>query len=457
MIPQEFRERMERFPVPERDAFFAALEDEPVRAFRVNPIKISAERLLPLLPFSASSLSFPAGAYRVESDEKVGHLPAHHAGTFYMQDPSAMSAIAAADIPRNAKVLDLCAAPGGKSTQIASLLDDGGVLVSNEYVSARCRILQGNLERMGVRNAIVTNLDAASLAAFYGAVFDFVVVDAPCSGEGMFRKYEVAPEEWSEENVLLCAARQKEILRHAARCVRPGGKLLYSTCTFSQEENEANVDWLLDEFPDLHLIPVSPEVAAATADGVPFAGCHHPDVLPLTRRFYPHLAPGEGQFVALLERDENDFSEVSRVRDAFQLPGKTDVAALSSFLREHLSEVPAGRLGVLRDGFCLAPDFPLPPRGVFSAGVSLGSLQKGRLEPHHAFFSAFGSRFSARLCLSDGDPRTAAYLHGDEIPCPELASLPNGFAAVLWEGAPLGGGKAVSSRLKNRYPKGLRE
>ena len=274
VIPEQCLSRMREMPDLDFSAFEQALETPAVRALRVNPIKATAENLIPLLPFSVNPLPFGHDAYYAPED-KVGALAAHHAGMFYMQDPSAISTVCAAHVQEGMRVIDLCAAPGGKSTQLAAAIGDQGVLVSNEYVSARCRILQGNVERIGARNTVVTNLDTGVLADFYGAAFDLVVADAPCSGEGMFRKYEVATTEWSPENVALCAKRQWEILQNAAALTAPGGRLLYSTCTFSLEENEQNIDKFLDTYPDFSLLPVQKDIAAITADGVCYAGCHH--------------------------------------------------------------------------------------------------------------------------------------------------------------------------------------
>lgn len=461
MIPEAFLARMSTLPGLDFSAFYKALERPPVRALRVNPVKTDEKTLLPLLPFATEPLTFLPGAFLAGAD-KVGALPAHHAGMFYMQDPSAISAVAAVPLKAGIRAIDLCAAPGGKTTQIAAAIGESGVLVANEYVPARCRILQGNVERLGLSNTVVTNLDTGALADFYGSYFDFVAADAPCSGEGMFRKYEVAPEEWSPENVALCAARQKEILENAARLTRPGGMLLYSTCTFSVEENEANVDAFLTGHPDFHLIPAAPAVAAVTADGIAFPGCRHGAELPLCRRFYPHLCPGEGQFLALFRREETAGGD--RPQKSAGKGGQKEGAApltpaethtVSALIGEFCENLPPRQPVFLRGMVCLSPGIALPPRGVFAAGVTLGELTHGRLVPHHHFYSAFGRRFLRRLELKDGDERVLRYLAGEELDCPELASA-NGFAAVLYENAPTGGGKAVNGRLKNHYPKGLR-
>ena len=454
MIPEKFLEKMRQMPDLDLSAFLEALERPAVRALRVNTLKASNEQLLPLLPFAVTPLPFAPNAHYAP-DDKVGALPAHHAGMFYMQDPGAISTVAAAAVAPGLTVIDLCAAPGGKSTQLAAAIGEEGVLVSNEYVPARCRILQGNVERIGAKNVIVTNLSTDKLADFYGARFDLVVADAPCSGEGMFRKYEVAGEEWSPENVANCAIRQREILTNAVALTKPGGRLLYSTCTFSPEENEQNVDWLLSEFPDFKLIPVADEIVKSTADGITFEGCRHD--MTLCRRFYPHISPGEGQFVALLQRNADSTPRVPATRDGLAAPDKKTAETVRQFLCGVLTAPPADkRITLLRDSLWLTPDFPIPSGGIFAPGVCVGTLQKGRIEPHHQLYSAYGKRFCRRVDLAPDDPRVLSYLRGEEIALTAAEATENGYAALLYSGAPLGGGKIVGDRLKNHYPKGLR-
>ncbi len=451
MIPAAFLDRMRSLPGLDFAAFCAALEERAVRGLRINILKTDADTVRALLPFTVTPIPFADGCFYAPED-KVGALAAHHAGMFYMQDPGAISTVLAAVPKSGSTVLDMCAAPGGKSTQLAAAIAPDGVLVSNEYVSARAKILQGNIERLGCRRAVVTNLSTDQLADFYGSYFDLVVADVPCSGEGMLRKYEVAGEEWSLENIALCATRGYEILQNAAACVKPGGRLLYSTCTFAPEENEWQIDRFLCEHPDFSLCTVPAEIIKNTADGVNFEGFSH-DMTPC-RRFYPHLSPGEGQFVALLQRS-SDADPAKGHADACTPPDKKTAALAWQFLDEVLVARPSGRLVQLRDNLYLAPDIPIPAKGVFAPGVCIGTLQKDRLVPHHQFFSAYGATFRRKLTLTKGDPRVDAYLRGEEIAAPELAGQ-NGFAALLYEGAPLGGGKAVDGRLKNHYPKGLR-
>ena len=451
MLLSAFLSRMQTLLGEDYPAFLTAMtEGEAEHAFRVNTVKLTVEEFSSLSPLGGARIPYAADGF-YHNEEKIGRHPYHHAGMVYSQDPGAMSALSAVEIKAGWRVLDTCAAPGGKSAQLASAIGADGVLVSNEYVPSRCKLLVGNIERLGIPNALVLNGEVASLAERFPAYFDLTVVDAPCSGEGMFRKSDDAREMWSEENVRACAARQKEILSHAAKTVRAGGYLLYSTCTFAPEEDEEQVADFLDAHPDFRLCPVAERLLPYTAAGISVRGRD----LSACRRFYPHLAPGEGQFVALLQKTGDPKERPAPAyRDAAERPSKADAAILSAFFADTLGDAAmAERVRSLRGNLVLPPDLPLPPQGVFAAGVLVGEIRKGVLFPHHQLFSAYGKRFSRRLSLTLDDPRVNAYLHGDVIP----ADLANGYAAVLIDGCPLGGAKIVDGVAKNLYPKGLRQ
>lgn len=449
MIPEAFCKRMQDLLGGEYPDFYRALQEEDTHGLRVNRQKTEEEIVLATLGFSPTPLSFVPGGYLVPAGERPGALPQHHAGMYYLQDPSAMATVAAAPVAPGMRVLDLCAAPGGKSGQLAERIGPRGVLVSNEIVPARARVLVGNLERLGVRNTVVLHRDPAGIASLFDRYFDFVLADAPCSGEGMFRKYPEAGEEWSPENVLLCAARQRDILHEASKTVAEGGYLLYSTCTFSPEENEENVVAFLASHPDFTPEPLSPAVEAVTAPALPLPG--REAALRFCRRYYPHLAPGEGQFMALFRRTAGGRGEC-RYRDASLALPKRDAEKLRAALRALLKDPPEARL--VGENLVAVPDgFPIPPGGVFMGGVCLGNANGSVFMPHHQCFSAFGKEMPNRLDLSPEDGRVQAYLRGEEIPAPEAGA---GYCAVLLCGAPLGGGKVSGGRLKNRYPKGLR-
>ena len=443
MLPNDFKERMKQLLGDEYDSFISAEESTPQKAIRVNTGKISAESFFSSFPFEHEKIPYCTDGYYVktDADDKLGNLPLHHAGAFYVQEPSAMMPVCAAEIKEDSLVLDMCASPGGKTSQAASV--KGVTVVSNEIVSSRAVVLMGNNERMGFKNTIVTNTDSKTIAEWFPGVFDTVICDAPCSGEGMFRKNPDACDEWSYENVLMCASRQEEILDNAAKAVRGGGTLVYSTCTFSKEENEDVVKKFLEKHGDFELIAVSDAVRNATSDGIEMAEA---------RRFYPHKSRGEGQFAAVFKRN-GEPCPVFSYKDAAIQPTKAEMKTISDFLGDIFDEVPSGRIIKIGNTFFLSPDIPIPPRSVFCAGVKIGEIEKNRLVPHHQLFSAYGNIMKRRLNLSSSSLDIKKYIGGNVIP----ADLPNGYAAVLCDGCALGGGKVVDGTMKNHYPKGLRK
>ncbi len=455
MISEKFYERMKKLLGKEYDGFAAALEQPPVRAVRVNEIKISTEDFKTATELRLCPVEYSEDGFIPESTEGIGTGAEHHAGLFYVQDPGAMATVNALDVKKGWWVLDCCAAPGGKSSQLAGKIGESGFLLSNEYVPKRAKILVGNLERLGVTNALVTSLDTEELGRMFDGAFDLVLCDAPCSGEGMLRKYAEASVEWSEENVFSCAKRQDEILRNVAHLVKPGGYLLYSTCTYSIEENEGAVARFLDEHDDFSILPVKERLAAITADGVVPSGVKRED-LRLTRRFYPHLAKGEGQYIALMQRAENiQNMQTILYKERINLPSKEEMRTVEKFISDNFASPIKARF--IKQGDYVAAvlhDCPIPPHSVFMPGVVLGEVKKGVFYPHHQMFSALGKRMKRQENLKKGDPRVSKYLRGEEIEAREVTD--GGWCTVCYEGAPLGGGKVSSGRVKNHYPKGLR-
>ena len=453
MLPIEFNNRMKTLLGDEYEAFASALEGNAVRGVRINRLKVEPDVFAKGCHFPLKPLGYYDDGYILDSDEPIGTAPEHHAGIFYMQDPGAMASLSALDIPKGARVLDMCAAPGGKSGQAAAAIGDEGLLISNEIVPKRAKITVGNFERLGIRNAIVTSLDTSEFKRLYRAFFDVVIADVPCSGEGMFRKNDNAVEEWSEENVRLCAARQREILGNAAPLVRCGGHIIYSTCTYPTEENEEVIFDFLQNHKDYTLVPISEKLKSATSDGINSHGAEG-ETLKLCRRFYPHVSAGEGQFVALLKRTECDDKEAVLYRGRETKLSKSEKETVDDFLADTLAEsISAVPYKVGENVVLISHGVPIPPNSVFSAGVLLGEIRKGVLTPHHQFFSAYGNMFKRKLELSESEDKCRRYLRGEEI---ENEDIPNGWCALLFCGAALGGGKAVGDRIKNHYPKGLR-
>ena len=453
MLKDSFKERMMHLLGGDYESFISALEKEPVRGVRANRIKTSTEHLLGITSLDLVPLSYLDNGFILRDGDGVGNTPEHHAGMIYVQDPGAMSALSAIDIGEGEWVLDMCAAPGGKSSQIAERIGDGGFLLSNEFVPKRAKIIVGNFERLGVRNAMVTSLDTKEFPKMFSNVFDTVVCDAPCSGEGMFRKSDEALADWSEENVKMCAARQLTILENAIPILKDGGRLIYSTCTYSLEENEMVVAELIKSHPELRLIPVKDELKRSTKDGIDFDKSH-PE-MHLARRFYPHVSEGEGQFVAVMQKGEKSADKTTILyKDEALSPSKSEIQITEKFLKDIFTTRPEGRLIKQGDFIVLVSHTcPIPKRSVFMPGVVIGEIQKNILKPHHQLFSAYGNEMKTVVDLKKGDERIKKYLRGEEIECDTSLS---GFCAVTYEGVPLGGGKISSGRVKNHYPKGLR-
>jgi len=448
-LPAAFAERMQRLLGQEEYARYeASFQQEAVRAFRVNTQKISVEDFTAVSPFSGEQIPYVDTGFYLNYD-KVGNHPFHHAGMIYVQDPGAMATAECLDIEPDWWVLDLCAAPGGKSSQLRNKLGENGVLVSNEIVPSRCKILTGNMERLGFLNTATTCLDPARVAQLFPETFDMIMVDAPCSGEGMFRKDDTAIHEWSVDNVLHCARRQKGILEQAAAALRPGGYMVYATCTFSLEENEMVVDDFLRNHPDFELVPVRDEVRRYTDDGICFAGStcqnlHH------ARRFYPHKSRGEGQFMAVLHDTRPNLPRVSPA----QKPAVKLDPVVSDFLKDTLAEYDAERVAMYNGNpVYAAPELLLDKKVAFSCGVTIGEIRKNYIQPHHQFFMAMGGQFKRRIELAPDSPELDRYLHGEEI----AVECDNGWAVVTTCGCTVGGVKVTGGRAKNHYPKGLRK
>ena len=453
MLPERFKERMKSILGKDFEKFENALTEEKAkRGFRINRLKCDSDIFLSNNTFPIKKLSYVKDGFLLTDDVSgIGNTPEHASGQIYIQDPGAMASAAALDVTPGMWVADLCAAPGGKSTQVASELKNEGFLLSNEYVPKRAKILVSNFERMGIRCGIVTSLDTSEIAKMYDSVFDIVIADAPCSGEGMFRKDVPAIEEWSEENIKACKKRQLEILDNASKILKVGGKLLYSTCTYSLDENEMVVDEFLKAHPEFEICSVKEEIKVITEDGIEYPGFHN-DGLKECRRFYPHKAEGEGQFLALLTKKTGNVSEIL-YKDSAKQPSKEELRIIEDFFKSNLSERPNGRIIKHGENLVIASDVcPLPPKSVFSAGVLIGEIRGKNLFPSHQFFSAYGDMFIRKQSLDEKNAEV--YLRGGEINATDFSD--SGFCVLTYNGSVLGGGKASSGIIKNHYPKGLR-
>lgn len=455
VLPQPFIDRMTTLLEPHSDAFFDGYRLPLRRGLRVNTLKCDTARFLTLFDKELISSPFAADTFYLDTPHKAGADPLHHAGAYYMQEPSASSAVTVLAPKEGEHILDLCAAPGGKSTQIAAALNGTGLLWCNEYVRARAQILLQNLERLGVRNAVVSNADTAPLCEQLEGCFDAVLADVPCSGEGMFRKEEAALTQWSEALVAECAARGEQILHNASLAVRAGGRIVYSTCTFAPEENEIQIARFLQTHPDFELLDsgVAFGRAGIAADILRRLVPDIPADTPLERcrRIFP-ADGGEGHFIALL-RKRGDEPRRDPPPSKIKPEAVLDAARA---LWDDCFTVPAnGTLARFGETVRLLPDRMPAVKGiaVLSAGIPIGTIAKNRIEPHHAMFASAHIRECRRpIDLPLNDDRVLAFLHGEEI----AVDADKGYAAVALSGITCGFGKVSGGVLKNRYPKGLR-
>ena len=439
MFPPEFLRRMEALLGPaDYDAFLAAAERPRAVALRLNALK-----KLPAV-CGGDPVPWAKNGWYYDPDTRPGLSPYHDAGAYYLQEASAMAPAGLLDVQPGMHVLDLCAAPGGKSSQIAALLEGQGLLVANEINPKRAAILSRNLERMAVANALVLNEHPKRLEERFPNYFDRILVDAPCSGEGMFRKEEAAVTDWSVETVEMCARRQQEILESAVAMLRPGGRLVYSTCTFAPEENEGSVSALLRRHPEMHIVSAdAPWFDHGRPDWVqdPAPG------LEKTFRLWPHKLRGEGHFAAILEKDGD--------APAAALPPEPSIrepAELAAFRRDAGVTVPEGRLISFGKSVYMAPDALPALKGlkVLRPGLELGQVLKNRLEPAHAWAIWLKTAGSVADFPADSS-EIAAYLSGGTIAGPQ-----SGWTLLTVDGLSLGWVKGSGGVLKNHLPKGLR-
>lgn len=455
MLPQAFLDRMEQMLGEEYPAFLQSYEKERYQALRVNPLKADRDAFEAAAPFTLRPVAWEPNGFYYGKEDAPGKHPYHAAGVYYIQEPSAMAPAAYLDAQPGEKILDLCAAPGGKSTQIAAAMRGEGLLISNEIHPVRAKILSENIERMGIRNAMVTNESPQSLAKVFEAYFDRIMVDAPCSGEGMFRKNADACDEWSPENVTLCAERQAEILEWAASMLRPGGRMVYSTCTFAPEENEGTISQFLAKHPEfgiadvMHYPQMSSGVAAWTTDPQPG--------LERTIRLFPHHVDGEGHYLAVLMKA----GSVSENYEGYCAKGlekgipEHDAKEYLDFAKETLRNKPEGRLIRFGEQLYLAPENMPSTKGlkVLRPGLHLGTMKKNRFEPSHALALALRPEdvlHSHDMTGNSQDVR--AYLNGQTL----QADGEKGWYLMTVDGYSIGWGKLAGGMIKNHYPKGLR-
>ena len=440
-----FLKRMREQLGNQYDEFLTSYKKERTYGLRYNPLKADREYFLSKMPFGLREIPWAEEGFYYESSDQPGRHALHEAGAFYIQEPSAMAVVPALDPKPGERILDLCAAPGGKSTQIAGRMRGKGLLVSNDIVPSRAKILSQNIERLGVANCVVCREEPKRLAEAFPAFFDKVLVDAPCSGEGMFRKDDTAIAEWSPENVAMCAARQKDILEHAAGMVCPGGALVYSTCTFSVEENEGVIDSFVETHPEFYI-----------EDN--------------TLRLWPHIIEGEGHFVARLRKADGEqyaiyrtFAQEAAAWNRGKGKGRLMQKMCEGFLYDELGMTDSGSeklfkkraLYNFRESLYLMPGEMIPLEGlqIERPGLQLGFCEKDRFKPSHAL-ALYLRPEEVRKNYELTSEQTRRYLRGETFP---VDTDLKGWYLLSVQGFSIGFGKATGGQMKNHYPKGLRK
>lgn len=456
MLPQDFQDRMKEMLGEEYPLFLHGFQKPKFQALRWNPLKTTKEEFLEKEPFVLKKVPWAEHGYYYNADLHPGKHPFHEAGVYYIQEPSAMSVVEYLEAKPGERILDLCAAPGGKTTQIAGYMKQEGLLVCNEIHPARAKILSENIERMGVANALVTNETPQRLSAVFPGFFDKILVDAPCSGEGMFRKNEEASGEWSLENVQMCADRQDEILEEVAKMLRPGGQMVYSTCTFAPAENEDCMSRFLLSHPEFRILEV--ERKDNMLPGNPAWARTPVEGLERTIRLWPHKLDGEGHYIAVLQKQGIlDLEHAPAAATGMEKPVKEkDCQEFWEFQKGFLNLEIENRLFLFGEQLYLMPEGMPSIKGlkVLRPGLHLGTLKKKRFEPSHALaLSLKPEQVKKSLNLKSDSLEIRQFLSGQTL----MAEGEKGWYLITVDGYSIGWGKLSGSIMKNHYPKGLRK
>lgn len=451
-LPIEFTQRMEQMLGPEFEAFMDSYNLPRNYGLRVNTLKLSVEDFKKISPFELEPVDWAPEGFYVQEDARPAKHPYYHAGLYYIQEPSAMITVSVLDPKPGDKVLDLCAAPGGKSTQIAARLAGQGLLVSNDVSNQRIRALVRNLELFGVRNHIVLNETPANIAKRFPCYFDKIAIDAPCSGEGMFRKDPFAVKSWDNYSVEKCTNMQRSILKTISGMLKPGGHVVYSTCTFNADENEAMMAYLLAKSPELELVEI--KKIPGMRDALPQLAGGNPE-LSKAARLWPHLIRGEGHFVALLRKKDGE--EKTIFQGQLPIPDKASIEDYRNFISDAVTAdpEPQGQLAHFNSRLYMVPD-DLPDLSgikVVRPGWYLGELKKNRFKPSTPMALGLSKKDAVRVLDFDKDSvEVIKYLKGETLNI--LGEW--GWTLVCVDGYPLGWAKQLKDMLNNYYPAGWR-
>lgn len=442
-LPESYQKKMQTLFQEDYQDYLESFNHSPYLGIRINTSKISVEDFVKLSPFQLDAIPWCKNGFYVNKDEQVSKHPYYYAGLYYIQEPSAMFPASSLPIEKGDFVLDTCAAPGGKSTELAAKLEGTGFLLCNDISHSRCLALLKNIERFGFKNTYISSEDLVQLSQKLPHFFDKILIDAPCSGEGMFRKDPSLIKSWMERDSSYYVPIQKEILKAASSLLKPGGKILYSTCTFSSEENEEVIQSLLDEDSSFSLDQL-PSISGFQ-EGIQLKEC---------RRLYPHKIKGEGHFAALIQKAGQ--SKSNKINKKVSMTSNKE---FQTFLKEIDYPWEYGSF-IEKKGFIyfetnLSNDFK--KIRLVRSGLLMGEIKKNRFEPSQALASFLKpSQFKQSISLSRDDQRILKYLKGETIDVSNLNSKMKGWVLVCVDGYSLGFGKISQGIIKNKYKKGWR-
>lgn len=447
ILPENFQDSMKQLLGEEYAAFVESMKAGPQYGLRLNTLKITAEAFAAAAPFSVERIPWIPNGFFFQKEDQPARHPYYYAGLYYIQEPSAMTPASRLPVKPGDRVLDLCAAPGGKATELGERLRGRGVLVANDISSTRAKALLKNLELAGIPNLCVVSENPERLQAVYPEYFDKILVDAPCSGEGMFRRDSRLINAWQERGPAYYSEVQKTLLLQAASMLRPGGQMIYSTCTFAETENEAVIAHVLEQCPDLELQEMLPYAGFA-------AGRRG---LEQCARIFPHKMAGEGHFIALLHKKESNSNNQKNVN--YKAAGDAVPEAAKAFLADLKWDFSSGYFKQLQDKLYFLPEQVKLEKGLryLRSGLYLGDIKKQRFEPSQALAMVLTSeQYPATISFDRQDIRTLKYLKGETVDISDYTDKAKGWQLVCVDGYPLGWGKAQNGMLKNKYYSGWR-
>ena len=458
-LPEKFENKMKELLQDEYDKYLQCYDEPRYYGLRVNTNKISVEDFLKIAPWPLTPVPWIANGFYYDEDKiQPSKHPYYFAGLYYLQEPSAMTPASRIPVEPGERVLDVCAAPGGKATELGAKLKGEGVLIANDISNSRARGLLKNLELFGIGNMMVISEEPGKLVEYFPEYFDKILIDAPCSGEGMFRKDKKMVKAWEEHGPEFFSKLQRSIITQAAAMLKPGGMILYSTCTFDPLENEKTVEYLLETCPEFKICEM--EGYEGFCEGIPKYVEDHSEEYRKTVRIFPHKMQGEGHYLALVKKGDDNTERKNEKPAKSKSGAKKLPEELEQFLKELAWDVDKSRLDIREERVYYMPENLPMLKGVrfLRSGLLLGEVKKNRFEPSQALAMCLKKEEYPRILdLPVSDDRVIKYLKGETLDVEDITSRKEkGWYLVCVDGYPLGFGKLANQTLKNKYLPGWR-